>query len=136
MTAGVMGLLPRLRYILVTDSLMQALSEEELNAVMAHEVAHVKYKHMLFYVLFLLGYLALSFGIFEFFPYAVAAQPWLWHLTQGKGGFQAGMYLSAGKFRTDFREYSQSPLIKAEDSPDARLIPNIIGVKRLSLKRK
>ncbi len=92
MTAGVMGLLPRLRYILVTDSLMQALSEEELNAVMAHEVAHVKYKHMLFYVLFLLGYLALSFGIFDFFPYAVAAQPWLWHLTQGKGGFQTGIY--------------------------------------------
>ncbi len=92
MTAGVMGLLPRLRYILVTDSLMQNLSEQELNAVMAHEVAHVKYKHMLFYVLFLLGYLALSFGIFDFFPYAMVTQPWLWRLMQGKEGFQAGVY--------------------------------------------
>jgi len=64
MTAGVMGLLPKFRYILVTDSLLDILSKEELNAVMAHEIGHIKYKHILFYILFLLGYMALSIGLF------------------------------------------------------------------------
>lgn len=92
MTAGVMGLLPRFRYILVTDSLLQFLSQEELNAVMAHEIGHIKYRHMLFYVLFLLGYMALSLGLFDVFFYAMATQPGLFALLRSRQEIQSGIF--------------------------------------------
>jgi Zn-dependent protease with chaperone function len=65
MTAGVMGIVPRYRYLLVTDALMEILSMEELKAVLAHEIGHVKYRHMLFYLIFFLGYMFLMIGLFE-----------------------------------------------------------------------
>jgi len=77
MTAGIMGVMPRYRYILITDSLMEILSVEELKAVMAHEVGHAKYGHLFFYVLFFLGYIAISFGSFEIFSNLLALNPYL-----------------------------------------------------------
>lgn len=65
MTAGIMGIVPRYRYILITDALMEILTVEELKAVMAHEMGHAKYLHMLFYLLFILGYMVLSVGLFD-----------------------------------------------------------------------
>ena len=61
LTAGVMGLISPLRYLLLTPALMERLSEAELRAVLAHEVGHVKYRHLLLYLLFFLGYLVLAF---------------------------------------------------------------------------
>ena len=55
-TAGVMGLVKKFRYILVTNALIQALEPEELDAVIAHEIGHVKKKHLLFYVFFFIGF--------------------------------------------------------------------------------
>jgi Zn-dependent protease with chaperone function len=75
MTAGIMGIIPRFRYILITDSLMEILSIDELKAVMAHEVGHAKYRHLLFYLLFFLGFMVLSYGLFDLFLYFFAAQP-------------------------------------------------------------
>lgn len=92
MTAGVMGLLPKFRYILVTDSLLNLLSEIELKAVMAHEMAHIRYRHILFYVLFLLGYMAISFSLFDLFFYLMALQPSFLILLSGQNGFQTGIF--------------------------------------------
>ncbi len=75
MTAGIMGVMPRYRYILITDSLMEILSVEELKAVMAHEVGHAKYRHLYFYVIFFLGFIAISFGSFEIFSGLLALIP-------------------------------------------------------------
>ncbi|RLB28352.1 MAG: hypothetical protein DRG66_03775 [Deltaproteobacteria bacterium] len=94
MTAGVMGLLPKFRYILVTDSLLNILSEEELNAVMAHEIAHIKYKHILFYILFLLGYMAISIGLFDVFFYVMATHPWLFGLLSSQKELQTSIFYS------------------------------------------
>jgi Zn-dependent protease with chaperone function len=44
-----------LRYILITDALLLALPNEELEAVFAHEVAHVKYRHVLLYMALAIG---------------------------------------------------------------------------------
>ena len=92
MTAGVMGLLPKFRYILVTDSLINTLSEEELNAVMAHEMGHIRYRHILFYVLFLLGFMAISFGLFDLFFYLMALQPSLLTLLNSQKELQSGIF--------------------------------------------
>lgn len=43
---AVMGLLPRLRYILLTDALLDSLGEREVEAVLAHELGHVRRRHI------------------------------------------------------------------------------------------
>lgn len=62
-TAGVMGLLRHFRYLLVTQGLLGILDDEELRAVLAHEMGHVKERHLFFYLIFLLGYLVLAYPL-------------------------------------------------------------------------
>jgi STE24 endopeptidase len=50
-----MGLLPAFRYILLTDALLENMSFAQVRAVMAHEVAHVKHRHIPWMVLGVLG---------------------------------------------------------------------------------
>lgn len=71
LTAGVMGLVKRFRYILVTKSLIQILDDDEMDAVMAHEIGHVKKKHLVFYLIFLLGFIVLSYAVFDLLLYAI-----------------------------------------------------------------
>lgn len=40
------GVVPRLRYILLTDSLLDLLPERQVEAVMSHEVGHVRHRHI------------------------------------------------------------------------------------------
>jgi len=75
MTAGIMGIVPRYRYILVTDSLIEALSSDELKAVLAHEMGHARYRHLLFYVLFFVGFMVLSFGLADISLYLAFLYP-------------------------------------------------------------
>ncbi len=77
MTAGIMGVIPRYRYILVTESLMELLSTEELKGVLAHEMGHARYRHMLLYILFLLGFMAVFFGLSDIFFYLFYSHPYL-----------------------------------------------------------
>jgi STE24 endopeptidase len=44
--AAILGILPRLRYLLLSDLLLAALSREEILAVVEHELAHVKRRHL------------------------------------------------------------------------------------------
>ena len=56
LTAGIMGFIPGLRYLLLTPALLETLSPEEIEAVVAHEMGHVKNKHLLLYILLFLGF--------------------------------------------------------------------------------
>jgi Zn-dependent protease with chaperone function len=62
LTAGVMGIVPGLRYILITPALIETMSMSELEAIMAHEIGHVKKYHLLLYV-FLIGGFSLLTGL-------------------------------------------------------------------------
>lgn len=62
LTAGVMGILPGLRYILLTPALIETMSRPELDAVMAHEIGHVKKRHLILYI-FLIGCFSLLAGV-------------------------------------------------------------------------
>jgi Zn-dependent protease with chaperone function len=64
-TAGVMGLVGRFRYILVTPALIHSLADDEMEAVMLHEIGHVHHHHMLFYLFFFGGFIACNFVLFE-----------------------------------------------------------------------
>ena len=75
-TAGVMGLVKRFRYILVTNALLQALDPAEVEAVIAHEIGHVKRKHLLFYLVFFAGYVLITYSVLNLLFYAlVYAEP-------------------------------------------------------------
>lgn len=45
--AAVMGVIPGLRYLLVTDLLLEAMPEEQVVAVFAHEIGHIAHRHLL-----------------------------------------------------------------------------------------
>jgi Zn-dependent protease with chaperone function len=59
LTAGVMGFIKKFRYLLITPALLSTLTTNEIEAVMAHEIGHVKRFHIQLYLLLFLG-----FGLF------------------------------------------------------------------------
>jgi len=65
LTAGVVGLLPGLRYLLITPALAGLLDEDELLAVVGHEVGHVRRRHMWLYMLFFAGFIVVSLGLVD-----------------------------------------------------------------------
>jgi len=64
-TAGVMGLVGKFRYILVTPAMINLLHSDEIDAVIAHEIGHVQKKHIHFYLFFFAGYIACVYAFFE-----------------------------------------------------------------------
>lgn len=54
-TAAVVGVAARFRYLLLTPSLLEILDEDEIMAVVSHEVGHAKKKHPVLYVVFFMG---------------------------------------------------------------------------------
>ena len=63
-TAGVMGLVARFRYILVTDALLTLLTPDEIDQVIAHEIGHVKHRHLLLYLLFFIGFILITYTVY------------------------------------------------------------------------
>jgi STE24 endopeptidase len=50
--AAVMGVLPPLRYVLITDGMLEQMDDAKIEAVFGHEAGHVKRHHILFFLLF------------------------------------------------------------------------------------
>ena len=48
--AAVMGFIPQCRYILLSDLLLETMTDDQIEAVFAHEVGHVMHKHMFWLV--------------------------------------------------------------------------------------
>ncbi len=79
-TAGVLGFVPRFRYLLISPALLDLLDEQELEAVVAHEIGHVKRHHMLFYLLFVLGYSFFAYIFFSIIFYFLLSQDFIFNL--------------------------------------------------------
>lgn len=56
LTAGIVGMVSRYRYLMITPALLANLSDKELEAVVAHEIGHVKRYHLPLYLLLFLGF--------------------------------------------------------------------------------
>jgi Zn-dependent protease with chaperone function len=65
LTAGVVGILPRLRYIMITKGLLILLDKDEVTAVIAHEMGHVRRFHVLFYLIFFVCFFMLTYSFDE-----------------------------------------------------------------------
>ena len=59
--AAVMGLFPRVRYVLLSDLLLETMSDKQIEAVFAHELGHVVHKHLWWFVAFI-GIAMLAIG--------------------------------------------------------------------------
>lgn len=55
LTAGIIGIIPRFRYILFTDRLLQEFSPHHVEAILAHEIGHSYRRHLWIYPFILLG---------------------------------------------------------------------------------
>jgi Zn-dependent protease with chaperone function len=96
-TAGVMGLIRRFRYILVTPALLRHLHPVELDAVIAHEIGHIKKKHLLFYLFFFAAYLILTFSVLDLMLYGLIYLEASYGLLPENGGSGATLIsISAG----------------------------------------
>ncbi len=79
-TAGVMGIIPGLRYVMITPALLEHLSLDELDAVMAHEIGHIKKKHMLLYLMIIAGFSILAGFILEPFTFFLLSRDFFYTL--------------------------------------------------------
>jgi len=50
--AAVMGMIPQVRYILMSDLLLETMTDDQIEAVFAHEIGHVIHRHMLWFAVF------------------------------------------------------------------------------------
>ncbi len=80
LTAGIMGMIPKFRYLLLTPALLAVLDKEELESVLAHEIGHVKRYHLMLYVLLFLGFSLLAGGLAEPLPYLFLSSEWFYRL--------------------------------------------------------
>ena len=63
--AAVTGLIAPLRYILLTDGLLDLVSRDGVEAVMAHELAHVCKRHLFWLLAWAIGWLFLVILVFD-----------------------------------------------------------------------
>lgn len=84
LTAGILGLMPRLSYLLITPALAETLTDEELAGVVAHEAGHVRHRHLLSCLLFFLGFFVLAYALAE--PLALLSNALLYTLASSQLG--------------------------------------------------
>jgi len=53
--AAVMGLFGRIRYVLLSDSVIENMPDDQIEAVFGHEAGHIKHHHIIYLVFFVLG---------------------------------------------------------------------------------
>ena len=77
--AAVAGTFPWNRRIFLTDALLEYFTDEEIETVVAHELGHIRYKHIQTYMLFSLFYL-LSYPFF----YVLIEEPLVTHFGESQ----------------------------------------------------
>lgn len=60
--AAVMGVVPRARYLLVTDLLLQSMTPDQIVAVFAHEMGHIHHRHLPWMVSLVFCFMFAAFG--------------------------------------------------------------------------
>lgn len=93
--AMVAGVLPWPRYVMFTDRLLGELSADELDAVLGHEVGHIRHRHLLLYLAFLTLSLSALSGAVSFAARMAPADSWLFTALERLGDWQTLIALAA-----------------------------------------
>ncbi len=134
-TAGVLGFIRKCRYVLISPALIDILSEDELEAVVAHEIGHIKKRHMLFYIIFILGYGIFSYAFYKIVYMWLLSRDFFFNLfISGSGDLRSGFYAVPaivlvlflllyfrflfGAFSRNFERQSDAYAIKIKGSAD------------------
>jgi len=80
LTAGIVGIVPKLRYLLLTPALLETLNEEELDSVLAHEIGHVRHRHLLLYIALFLGFSLLAGAVAKPLPHLILSSDFFYRL--------------------------------------------------------
>lgn len=80
LTAGIMGVVPGLRYLLITPALLESLDAEELDSVLAHEIGHVKHLHLPLYMVLFLGFSLLAGAVATPLPHLLLSSDLFYNL--------------------------------------------------------
>ena len=91
--AAVAGFLPRLRYVFLSDGLLELLGEEEVGAVFGHEIGHLRHRHLLLRILAMLAPVSLWLLVCQIAPGIPARVEEL--LIHGDGSFAARLGIIA-----------------------------------------
>ncbi len=79
-TAAIMGFVPGFRYLLVTPALLSTMTTEEIDSVLAHEIGHVRKKHLLLYLSLFFGFSILIASIFKPMHYIIYSSDFFYTL--------------------------------------------------------
>ncbi len=63
--AAVMGLFRQVRYVLLSDGLLEAMSRKQVEAVFGHEAGHVRHRHIHYFLLFAVCSMLLLSAVIE-----------------------------------------------------------------------
>jgi Zn-dependent protease with chaperone function len=86
-TAGVLGLISRFRYLLITPELIKLLNKDELLGVVSHEIGHVKKNHLRYYLVFFLGFMLIMTSVLQLTSNLVTKSIPGWYVTVQDGEF-------------------------------------------------
>lgn len=87
-TAAIMGVFPRYRYVIFTQGLLDKLSPASIEAVLAHEIGHNRYKHLLLYPLIICGMIPVL-GLYDAWVSPLISSALETHQMQSLGPFIA-----------------------------------------------
>jgi STE24 endopeptidase len=73
--AAVMGVLAPVRYVLLSDGLLERMEDEKIEAVFGHEAGHVKHLHIPYYLLFAILSMLIVGGVCELAFRVLRADP-------------------------------------------------------------
>lgn len=60
LTAAIIGIIPRFRYVMFTESLLKEFPDHEIEAILAHEIGHSYHKHLIIYPIIFGGMLVIG----------------------------------------------------------------------------
>jgi STE24 endopeptidase len=63
--AGVMGLMPRVRYVLLSDGLLESMDDRQIEAVFGHEAGHIRHHHLMLLLVFTAAVMLVVGAVYE-----------------------------------------------------------------------
>ncbi|HOX37288.1 MAG TPA: M48 family metallopeptidase [Candidatus Brocadiia bacterium] len=97
--AAVVGFVGRYRYILLSDGLLARLEPDEIAAVCGHEMGHIARRHMIFYMVFALGFAVYLAMFWTALAHVWPGVPPLDDFAGGADGLlQGGLFLAFSAF--------------------------------------